>query len=244
MKTLQDKHFLIIGATGNLGAATARRLKDEGAGLTLTGRNSEKLNALGEELSAPSLALDLLQTKDRAALAEGIDKVDGVVDAAGVAPLSPLKYIKDVDMEYCLLMNLQRPTAILRDLVKAGKLKTGGSIVWISSMAASLATPGYAIYAASKAGLEAAGRCLALELAPKSIRLNCIAPGMIESDMAGEVAEKISNEAMDRHFQKYPLGLGQARDVADVAVFLLSERARWITGTVLTLDGGYTLTKY
>lgn len=244
MKTLQDKHFLIIGATGNLGAATARRLKDEGAGLTLTGRNSEKLNALGEELSAPSLALDLLQTKDRAALAEGIDKVDGVVDAAGVAPLSPLKYIKDVDMEYCLLMNLQRPTAILRDLVKAGKLNTGGSIVWISSMAASLATPGYAIYAASKAGLEAAGRCLALELAPKSIRLNCIAPGMIESDMAGEVAEKISNEAMDRHFQKYPLGLGQARDVADVAVFLLSERARWITGTVLTLDGGYTLTKY
>lgn len=235
---------MIVGATGNLGAATARRLKDEGAGLTLTGRNSEKLNALGEELSAPSLALDLLQTKDRAALAEGIDKVDGVVDAAGVAPLSPLKYIKDVDMEYCLLMNLQRPTAILRDLVKAGKLNTGGSIVWISSMAASLATPGYAMYAASKAGLEAAGRCLALELAPKSIRLNCIAPGMIESDMAAEVAEKISNEAMDRHFQKYPLGSGQARDVADVAVFLLSERARWITGTVLTLDGGYTLTKY
>lgn len=237
----ENKRILVVGATGGLGCAIARCLKAEGANLIVSGRNEEKLNALAREVGADSLTADLSHAAGRAQLAETIGTLDGVVCAAGVAPVAPVRYLKDADFEACLNVNTASPLLLIRDLLKKKKLKAGASIVWISSVASTRGTAGYAAYAASKAGLEASARCLALELAPKGMRVNCIAPGMIETDMADAAAERISGEALAAHLKAYPLGVGQPSDVAAATSFLLSQESRWVTGITLPVDGGFSI---
>jgi NAD(P)-dependent dehydrogenase (short-subunit alcohol dehydrogenase family) len=243
MKQFEGQKILIIGATGSLGSEIAKALHGAGADLLLSGRNSKKLEALGHALSAKTLVADLNLPEDRAQLIEKAECLDGLVFAAGIAPIKPLKYLKETEFSETLALNTQQPVILLRDFIKAKKVKEGGAIVWLSSIAAQLSTPGYSMYAASKAGMEAAARCLALELAPQGIRLNCLSPGMIDTVMAQEAGEQISEAVLAKHFAEYPLGVGRAADVTGAVDFLLSPAARWITGTVLILDGGLSLKK-
>jgi len=237
----KNKQILVVGATGDLGCSIARHLKAEGAELVISGRNAEKLNALAQELGGDSLSVDLSDSAGRAQLVEAVCVLDGLVYAAGVAPVAPVRYLKDADLEACLNVNTTGPLLLVRDLLKNKKLNAGASIVWLSSVAAARGSAGYAAYAASKAGLEASARCLALELAPKRIRVNCMAPGMIETEMAATAAERISGEALTAHLKAYPLGTGQPADVAAAASFLLSESSRWVTGVTLPVDGGFSI---
>mgnify|MGYP001571409689 FL=1 len=237
----ENQQVLVVGATGGLGHAIARYLKREGAGLVLSGRNEDRLNASAQELGAGWLSSDLSSSAGRAQLADAVGMLDGVVFAAGVAPVAPVRYLKDSDLDACLNVNTVAPLLLARDLLKKKKLKAGASMVWISSVASSQGAAGYAAYAASKAALEAAARCLALELAPKGIRVNCIAPGMIETDMADAAAERISGDALEAHLKAYPLGAGRPADVASAASFLLSAESRWITGAILPVDGGFSI---
>jgi NAD(P)-dependent dehydrogenase (short-subunit alcohol dehydrogenase family) len=164
-----------------------------------------------------------------------------VVYAAGVAPVAPVRYLKDADLEACLNVNTAAPLLLIRDLLKKKKLNAGASIVWLSSVVSSRGAAGYAAYAGSKAALEASARCLALELAPKAMRVNCIAPGMIETEMADAAADRISGEALASHLKAYPLGAGQPADVATATSFLLSGESRWVTGVTLPVDGGFSI---
>jgi len=234
----QGRQILLVGATGNLGAALARSLWEQGAELYLTGRNETKLSLLSQELDVPFCLVDLSTSEGRARLVDQAGLLDGLVYSAGVAPLAPVRYLKDADLEACLHLNTVVPLILARDLLKSKKLKTGSSLVWISSIVASRGVAGYAAYAASKAALEAAARCFALELAPKGMRVNCVAPGMIQSEMADEAAHRLSDEHVAAHFKAYPLGLGRPADVASAISFLLSEESRWITGESLPVDGG------
>lgn len=243
MNQFEGQNILITGATGSLGSGIAKALYAAGADLLLSGRNSKKLEALGHMLGAKTLVADLNLSEDRAQLIEKAESLNGVVFAAGVAPIKPIKYLKETEFSETLTLNTKQPVILLRDLIKAKKIREGGSIIWLSSIAAQLSTPGYSMYAASKAGMEAAARCLALELAPQGIRLNCLSPGMIDSVMAQEAGEQISEAVLAEHFEEYPLGVGRTADVTGAVNFLLSPAARWITGTVLTLDGGLSLKK-
>lgn len=236
-----NQRILVVGATGGLGSAIARYLRAEGAELSLSGRDESKLSALSRELAARLCAVDVGTEPGRAQLVDAVEALDGVVFAAGVAPVAPVRYLKDADLEACLSINTVAPLLLARELLKKKKLNAGASLVWISSVAASRGTAGYAAYAASKAALEASARCLALELAPKGMRVNCVAPGMVETEMAEAVADCISGDALEAHLQAYPLGPGRPADVAAAVAFLLSQESRWVTGITLPVDGGFSI---
>ena len=114
----KNKQILIVGATGGLGGSIARHLKCEAASLILSGRNEVKLNALSQELGADSLSVDLSDSAGCAQLADTIGAVDGVVYAAGMAPVAPVRYLKDADVEVCLNVNMTGPLLLVRDLLK------------------------------------------------------------------------------------------------------------------------------
>ena len=116
----------------------------------------------------------------------------------------------------------------------------GASLVAVSSVMGTVGQPAASVYSASKGALNLAVKSLALEFARQKIRVNSVAPGLVETSMAAEVKEKISGEDYQRIEELHPLGIGKTEDVASAIAFLLSDMSKWITGTTLIVDGGYT----
>ncbi|WP_269526919.1 SDR family NAD(P)-dependent oxidoreductase [Coraliomargarita parva] len=239
--TSQGKRILVLGATGTLGLAVVNACAHAGVTVVVSARDSERLRRLTVSKEIESVPCDLSDSAAIAELAKQVRPLDGVVYAAGLAPVKPLKYLKDDELRLCFQLNAEAPLQVTRELLRQKKLNEGASIVWISSVAAGGGTKGYAAYAGSKAALEASMRCLALELAGRRIRVNAVAPGMVRGEMADASADAISSEVLEQHFAGYPLGEGRPVDVANAVVFLLSEKATWMTGVTMPVDGGYGL---
>ena len=144
--TLKNKKILVVGATGGLGSAIARFLSTKGAALFVSGRNQEALSVIAQDLGVDSLALNLNNASERVSLVDTVGALDGVVYAAGVSPVAPVRYLKDAEITTCLDLNTIVPLLLVRDLLKQKKLNAGASIVWLSSVASSRGTAGYAAY--------------------------------------------------------------------------------------------------
>jgi len=176
-----------------------------------------------------------------AALAGSFGALHGFVHAAGIPAPVPLKALSIEKWREVFLVNTEAALVLAKAFpsrrVYAGE---SGSIVFISSVMAQVGSPGAAAYSLSKAALDGVMRSLALELAPRKIRVNCVAPGFVRTPMFQRVERLWTEEQRARVEALHPLGLGQPEDVANAIAFLLADSARWITGSVLVVDGGYT----
>jgi NAD(P)-dependent dehydrogenase (short-subunit alcohol dehydrogenase family) len=241
---LSGKTILVTGASSGIGKQMVASLKMMGANVILSARNKERLSETAKENSFPETSIitaDLTVSSERENLAKQIPQIDGLVQCAGTVHPFPVKFLDEAKMDQTMNVNFQSPVLLISALLKARKINSGASLVFLSSISADRPQKGATMYGASKAALEAFVKVLAQELSTQNIRANCIAPAMVKTPMFEKTEEMLTKEYMDAHVAKYLLGVGYPEDVANAAVFLLSPASRWITGISLTLDGGIML---
>jgi NAD(P)-dependent dehydrogenase (short-subunit alcohol dehydrogenase family) len=245
---MSDQEFaqcsiLLTGATSGLGEAIANSLASAGARLWLTGRKLAQVQALAARLPGEHqcLELDLSSCAELEAQLSAWLPADlyGFCHCAGTVDTRPLKLMKPVNNALQLQINYSAALEIARISSLRQHMPGAGSLLFISSVYANLGAPGQSAYCASKAAISAAARALAVELAPRGIRVNSLAPGFVATAMTKDNA-KLSTQALETIIAKHPLGPGSPEQVARAASFLLSPRNTWITGTELIIDGGYS----
>ncbi len=243
---LEGKTALVTGASGAIGSATALALAREGAALVVSGlepdlteTTAEQLRLIGARvLARPARLHERADT--RALLAETLAFFDGRLDIlinnAGMSYKEPLAAIGDEHFDYQVEVNFAAHFWLAQGAAAAMQAQAGGSVVFISSTGASAAHEDTAIYDAMKAAQEALMRSLAVELGPHGIRVNAIQPGHILNDTDNPRARTPASLA---HWDNIPLGgPGEPEDIAETVLFLVLPASRYITGTVLRVDGG------
>lgn len=238
---LTGKTILITGASSGIGRAAAIACAQAGASVILTGRDRERLDASLAMLDAGAahrvVVADLTDPAQVAALAEQTGMLDGVVHSAGITGFAPVRMLQQGLLDAVMGANFSAPVLLTQKLLYRKTLNNGASMVFLSSIAAHTGTVGVGAYSASKAALEGFIRNLALEIAPRAMRANAIAPAMVATPMVSTDPDFLAEKS--RH---YPLGLGQPDDVAHAVVYLLADASRKVTGISLDLDGGLAWT--
>jgi len=240
---LNGKTILVTGASSGIGRQCCRAIASMGGCVIASGRNLKRLQETCSDLEGDghiSIRADLSIEEERQELIAQSPQLNGLVFAAGSHKLKPLKYIDDAFLGALQKINYEAPLLLSRELLRSKKLAAGSSCVFISSIAAVIGSPGNSVYSGSKGALAAFARVMAVELAPQSIRVNTLAPGMVRTPMTDKIQSQLSPELLAADEKRYPLGYGQPEDVAHAAVYLLSDAARWVTGSCLVIDGGFT----
>lgn len=246
--SLENKTIIVTGASSGIGRACAVACSHQGANVILTGRNEERLGDTlrlmeneNKHLIKPADITDFEKAEDLVKEAVSrFGKLDGLINCAGISTTLPFNLVKPEKIQEFFNTNVQAAFNITRCVVKQSNFsENGGSIIFISSVMGEVGEAGKTIYSITKGALIAGSRSLALELAPRKIRVNCISPGVVESPMSKTAVYSRNEEAYSKIKALHPLGLGQPEDVANACLFLLSDEARWITGTNLIVDGGY-----
>jgi len=244
-QSLANKTFLVLGGSSGIGKQIAIDIALLGGKVIAAGRNEIKLNACLEVLAGDGhsiIAADLLDSSQIEYL-KNIDRsFDGVVVSSGMMGLIPPKFLDEHKLTDFINVNYIKPASIITHFLKNKKINNGGSIVFITSINGSVVgSPANSAYGASKGALHSFSKALAIDVGKNNIRVNCIAPGMIETEGFEAIKETVSAEAIELDIKKYPLKrYGTPKDVSNACMFLLSEASSWITGTTLILDGGFT----
>jgi NAD(P)-dependent dehydrogenase (short-subunit alcohol dehydrogenase family) len=237
---LKDKVVLITGASSGIGKRTAIFFSQQGAKVIVTGRNQERLTETFNDLQGDK-HFSLCANLDSPDAVSEMGPLDGVVHCAGVQKTLPVKVLKETHFDEIFNANVKSAQFLAKSISRKGRFNPQGfSLVFLSSVAAVCGEPAISTYAASKAALQGLSKSLALELARLKVRVNCIAPGHVQTEMAKEFSQQLTSGQYMAIADKHPLGLGTPEDVAHAAAFLTSDMARWITGTTLYVDGGYS----
>lgn len=248
-KELSGKVAIVTGATSGIGRATALRFAEAGALVTAIGRNEHSLASVAEEIraaggDADTVCADVTNKADAeriiAATIERFTKLDVIVNAAGHISNGTIENTSLEAWDAMLDVNLRAAFYLMQQAVPF-LIQTRGNIVNVSSVTGLRAFPGVLAYCVSKAGLDQLTRCAALELAAKGVRVNAVNPGVVVTEIhkRGGMNETDYAAFLERSKQTHPLGrVGEAREVADLILFLASDRAAWITGATYSIDGG------
>lgn len=243
----EGKTFLVTGASSGIGRATSQLLAMQGAKVLLNGRNEEALAYTaasipkGQAVCLPHVLRDL---DDTAIWVSELVKVhgplDGLVHSAGIRSALPLRMLKGITVAQEWQLHVQVPMGLLKGFRQRRPKGLPGAVVLVSSVMGLNGAPLQVSYCAAKSAMLGLVRSAALELAPEGIRVNAVAPGCVATEMMASFQEMLTEEQFADIVAQHPLGLGTPEDVAHAAAFLLGDTARWITGTTLVVDGGYT----
>lgn len=244
--SLSGKTILITGAGSGIGRTTAVEASRLSARLILVDINEAGLLETMKMLehSEPNhmfYTLDLCDEDAIDAMVKDIPVIHGCSNNAGITKLTPIQFVTSKEVERIHKVNLIAPMMLIKYLLKRKKLARPSSVVFTASAGGVfVASPGNAVYATSKCGIDAYMRTAALELASKGIRCNSVNPGMVETPLINR--GQITVEQHEKDKENYPLGrYGKPEDVAFATIFLLSDASSWMTGTALKIDGGLTL---
>lgn len=237
--TLVGKTILVTGASAGIGRGIAVACAGMGAQVILTARNIERLQETLTQLEGEGhtyIAADLTNEAERVALVEQLPILDGVVQCAGVGNRVPCKMLVQEDLDRVMKPNAEAPMLLQSLLLSEKKIKKQASVVFIASAAATMPVTGNAVYSASKAALVAYAKCLALELAPRQIRVNSISPTMVWTDLAlvGATVEQLQEAQLSYPLKRY----GMPEDIANLVIYLLSNASAWMTGSNIEITGG------
>jgi NAD(P)-dependent dehydrogenase (short-subunit alcohol dehydrogenase family) len=242
-----NKVAIVTGGGGGIGLAIAEKFVRHNILTVIIGRKQEKLNAAGAELGqlCHPICQDLDDLSSLPGLVQQIlarfGRIDILVNNAGINQKKELTDVSDQEFQRILHTNVSAVFALSREVVRSMAAAGDGVIINISSMAAQYGIPKVIAYSASKSAIEGMTRAMAVELAPKGIRVNCIAPGFIATDMS-EKALDGDPERKQKVMSRTPMGrLGAPADIGEAALYLASEGAKYVTGVVLPVDGGNSI---
>jgi len=246
VRRFEGRTVLVTGASSGIGLAVARSFADEGASVVCTARTKERLDEVVADLPGSghlALSFDAANEVEVDVAANQLKTekrtIHAAVLCAGRHSIRPLQLLKAIHIDDSLGANV-RSALLCTKLAAKLAPKEGASIVWVSSAAAMIGNAGEAAYAAGKGALLSACRSVAAELASRQIRINAVAPGVVETPMSERWLSQLAPEQKEAIRCRHLLGFGRAEDVAAAIAFLSSDEARWITGTCLTVDGGLT----
>jgi len=246
-RSLQERVAIVTGGGSGLGFAIAEKFTQNGIRTILVGRDREKLEAAKAQFGTNAFAVpcDLSQLALIPPLVNEVirqfGRIDILVNNAGIYLKKDFTTVTDEEFQTILTTNLCAVFALSREVVKHMLEQGSGNIIHISSMAAQFGLPKVIAYSASKSAIDGITRAMAVELSPRGIRVNAIAPGFIYS----AITEKSLNADPERKAKaigRTPIGyMGQPADIAEAALFLASDAARYITGVILPVDGGSSI---
>jgi NAD(P)-dependent dehydrogenase (short-subunit alcohol dehydrogenase family) len=243
----QLKIAIITGGASGIGLAIAKKFVENNFLTIIVGRDQQKLDKAREKLgeSCVPFSCDLNDLSSIPTLVKQIvdkyGKIDVLVNNAGINMKKEFVEVTDEDFQRILLTNLVAVFSLSREVAKNMIENGNGSIINISSMASQYGIPKVIAYTASKSAIEGMTRAMAVELSPKGLRVNCIAPGFIATEMS---ARALNNdpERKGKALGRTPMGvLGEPSDIGDCAVFLASDASNYITGVILPVDGGNSI---
>ncbi len=230
-----SEKYVIFGATGSIGSSLAEQLKNSGNDIHLVGRNESELSSVSEKLGCSHTVADVLEDGFIEKIKSDISEIKGLAYCVGSIDLKPLRMINEQDFQKCMKLNLYSAVESIKGYQESLK-KNKGSIVLFSTVAAQRGFTNHAIIASAKAAVEGLTVSLAAEFAP-NIRVNCVAPSLTKSKIAEPM---LKNTAIAEGIAKaHPLKrLGEGKDSAALAKFLLTEDSSWVTGQIIAVDGG------
>jgi NAD(P)-dependent dehydrogenase (short-subunit alcohol dehydrogenase family) len=243
----KNKIAIVTGGGSGLGFAIAKKFTENGITTIIAGRDKEKLNKAKEQLGnlchAKTCDVSDLGSipKFIGDIAKEFGQIDILVNNAGINQKKEFTEVSDEEFQRVITTNLTAVFVMSREVVKQMLMKGSGCIINISSMAAQYGLPKVIAYSASKTAIDGMTRAMAVELSPKGIRVNAIAPGFIYSDMTAKALDS-DPERKAKVFGRTPMGImGQPEDIGNAALYLASDAAKFVTGVVLPVDGGNSI---
>ena len=230
-----SEKYIIFGATGSIGSSLAEQLKNSGQDIHLVARNKTELSPIVKKLGCSHTIVNVLENDFIEKVKKDINDIKGIAYCVGSIDLKPLRLVSEHDFQKCMKLNLYSAIEVIKGYQESLK-KNKGSIVLFSTVAAQRGFTNHAIIASAKAAVEGLTVSLAAEFAP-NIRVNCVAPSLTKSKIAEPM---LKNTAVAEGIARaHPLKrLGEGKDSAALAKFLLTEDSSWITGQIIAVDGG------